>query len=90
MNMNVERTSTRFYVTQFDYESLLNNSKTDLIIHCSPKRNKHPSGKYIISNLVARRFIESKQNTHNWDNHKNFIQDSVPKGLENYFTMSKS
>ncbi|MBT4704552.1 MAG: hypothetical protein HN728_04420 [Flavobacteriales bacterium] len=86
MNTVVERESTRFYVTQADYEALLLSSNASLIIHCLPNNNNHPKGRYTIPNKYARQFIESKQGTHNWANHENFKQDSIPVGLEDFFT----
>ena len=82
----IERSSTRFYITQADYQGLLLDSSASLMIITIPKRNNHPKGRYIIPNRDARTFIESKQGTHNWDSNNNFIQDSIPSGLEKYFT----
>jgi predicted nucleic acid-binding protein len=62
---SIVRTSTRFYVTQADYDELNSNSNAELIIHCVPNKNRHPKGKYVIPNEKARQFIQSKQGTHN-------------------------
>lgn len=88
MKTTVKRESTRFYVTQSDYEELVSFPSASLIIQCLPNKNKHPKGQYDIPNRKAREFIESKQGTHNWNSHKNFKQDSIPTGLEKYFFVS--
>ena len=49
-------------------------------------RNKNTKGRYEIPNRKAREFIESKQGTYNWNSHRNFKQDSIPQGLEKYFS----
>tara|TARA_B110000977_G_C10912561_1_gene429877 strand:+ start:623 stop:883 length:261 start_codon:yes stop_codon:yes gene_type:complete len=77
--------STRFYVTQSDYDGLVSNPNADFVIECTPKKGNHPKGTYTIPNKVARQFIESKQGTHNWTQNKDFKQDGVPVGLEEYF-----
>ena len=81
----VFRKSTRFYVTQSGYDGLVSNSNADFVIECTPKKGNHPKGTYTIQNKVARQFIESKQGKHNWDQHENFKQDTVPVGLEEFF-----
>jgi hypothetical protein len=86
MKTTVKRESTRFYVTQSDYEELVSFPSASLIIHCLPNKNKHPKGRYEIPNRKAREFIESKQGTYNWNSHRNFKQDSIPVGLEKYFS----
>lgn len=86
MKTTVRRESTRFYVTQSDYEELVSSPSASLVIQCLPKINNHPKGRYDIPNDKAREFIESKQGTHNWNSHRNFKQDSIPAGLENYFS----
>ena len=86
MKAETRRKSTRFYVTQSDYEDLNSNPNAILVIQCSPNKNNHPKGTYRIPNNEARMFIKSKRGTHNWDNHENFKQDSVPVGLEDYFS----
>jgi|TARA_B110000908_G_C10236195_1_gene443459 hypothetical protein len=77
--------STRFYVTQSDYDGLVSNPNADFVIECTPKKGNHPKGTYTIPNKVARQFIESKQGTHNWDEHENFKEDQFPVGLEEFF-----
>ena len=86
MKNTVKRESTRFYVTQSDYEKLVSFPSAYLIIQCLPNKNKHPKGRYEIPNRKAREFIESKQGTYNWNSHRNFKQDSIPQGLEKYFS----
>ena len=86
MKNTVKRESTRFYVTQSDYEKLVSFPSAYLIIQCLPNKNKHPKGRYEIPNRKAREFIESKQGTYNWNSHRNFKQDSIPVGLEDYFS----
>ena len=81
----VFRKSTRFYVTQSDYNELVSNPSADFVIKCTPKKGSHPKGTYTIPNKVARQFIESKQGTHNWDEHENFKEDQFPVGLEEFF-----
>jgi|TARA_B110000285_G_C14725787_1_gene424180 hypothetical protein len=81
----VIRKSTRFYVTQSDYDGLVSNPNADFVIECTPKKGNHPKGTYTIPNKVARQFIESKQGTHNWDEHENFKEDQFPVGLEEFF-----
>ena len=81
----VFRKSTRFYVTQSDYDGLVSNPNADFVIECTPKKGNHPKGTYTIPNKVARQFIESKQGTHNWDEHENFKEDQFPVGLEEFF-----
>lgn len=92
MKSTVRRESTRFYVTQGDYEELISNPSASLFIQCSPNKNKHPRGSYDIPNKKAREFIESKQAKPgvNWIKHGNFTQDSIPVGLENFFSRSAS
>ena len=77
--------STRFYVTQSDYDGLVSNPNADFVIECTPKKGNHTKGTYTIQNKVARQFIESKQGTHNWDEHENFKEDQFPVGLEEFF-----
>ena len=81
----VIRKSTRFTVAQSDYDGLVSNPNADFVIECTPKKGNHPKGTYTIPNKVARQFIESKQGTHNWDEHENFKEDQFPVGLEEYF-----
>ena len=81
----VIRKSTRFYVTQSDYDGLVSNPNADFVIECTPNKGNHPKGTYTIPNKVARQFIESKQGTHNWDEHENFKEDQFPVGLEEFF-----
>lgn len=81
----IEYSSTRFYVTQKVYDELIHSPHLDLIINTSPKKGKHPKGVYKLTNNVAKKFIESKQGTYNWDKHENFKQDSIPSELINYF-----
>ena len=81
----VIRKSTRFYVTQSDYDGLVSNPNADFVIECTPKKGNHPKGTYTIPNKVARQFIESKQGTHKWDEHENFKEDQFPVGLEEFF-----
>ncbi len=90
MKSTVRRESTRFYVTQGDYEELISNPSASLFIQCSPNKNGHPRGSYDIPNKKAREFIESKQGGYNWNTHRNFKQDSIPVGLENFFSRSAS
>lgn len=86
MKTSVRRESTRFNVTQSDYDDLVSNPSASLIIQCSPNKNNHPKGRYEIPNNEARQFITSKQGTHNWNSHRNFKQDSIPGGLDDYFS----
>jgi hypothetical protein len=81
----VFRKSTRFYVTQSDYNELVSNPNADFVMCCFPKDNNHPKGYYKVPNQKARQFIESKQGTHNWDEHENFKEDQFPVGLEEFF-----
>ena len=81
----VIRKSTRFTVAQSDYDGLVSNPNADFVINCTPKKGNHPKGTYTIPNKVARQFIESKQGTHNWDEHENFKEDQFPVGLEEFF-----
>ena len=81
----VIRESTRFTVAQSDYDGLVSNPNADFVIECTPKKGNHPKGTYTIPNKVARQFIESKQGTHNWDEHENFKEDQFPVGLEEFF-----
>lgn len=85
----VIRESTRFYVTQSDYDGLVSNPNADLVIECTPKKGNHPKGTYTIPNKVARQFIESKQDWDNWTQNENFIEDTVPAGLEEFFKSEK-
>jgi len=80
------RTSTRFYVTQKDYDELLKFPRADLVIHCAPNDNNHPQGHYRIPNQTALEFIRSKMDTHNWNTHSNFKQDTMPTELRDHFT----
>ncbi|WP_370398579.1 hypothetical protein [Tenacibaculum dicentrarchi] len=80
-----EYSYTRFYITQKIYEKLILNPHSELIINTSPKKGNHPKGLYKLPNKVAKRFIESKQETFNWEKHENFKQDSIPSELINYF-----
>ena len=82
----VKRVSSRFHITQDDYVCLKKNVKASLMIVTTPLTNQHPKGHYIIPNKKARKYIESRQGNHNWRKHKNHIQDSIPFGLEEYFT----
>ena len=86
MKTSIRRESTRFYVTQSDYDNLVSNPGAFLVIQCSPNKNNYPKGRYEIPNNVAKEFIKSKQGTHNWNTHKNFKQDSIPGGLQDYFS----
>jgi len=86
VSIDVTRESTRFYLTQSDYEDLQSNPNSFLVIECIPRRNNHPRGKYKIPNKEAREFISRKQNTPNWNRYANFKQDAIPRGLEEYFT----
>ena len=81
----IEYSSTRFYVTQKVYEELKLSPHLDLIINTAPIKGKHPKGVYKIPNNIARKFIESKQGTYNWDKHENFKQDSIPSEIIKYF-----
>ena len=81
----VIRKSTRFLVTQSDYDELVSNPKADFVIKSNPDKGNHPKGTYTIPNKVARQFIESKQGWDNWTQNENFIEDTVPVGLEEYF-----
>ena len=81
----LEKTSTRFRVTQSMYEELVENPELGLELKIIPKMGKHPKGVYLLPNRVARSFIESKQGTYNWDNHQDFKQDGIPSALRDYF-----
>jgi hypothetical protein len=85
MKKIIEYCSTRFYVTQRVYDELVINPDAELIINASPKKGYHPKGIYKLPNNVAKKFIESKQGTLNWDKHENFKQDSIPSDLITYF-----
>ncbi|MFT5863665.1 MAG: hypothetical protein ACI828_002331 [Flavobacteriales bacterium] len=86
MRKTIEYSSTRFYITQKVYEELTINAESELVINTSPKKGKHPKGFYKLPHKVAKMFIETKQDTYNWDTHKNFKQDSIPTELIDYFT----
>ncbi len=79
------RASTRFYVTESDYQKLLLHPGESLRIDVSPNKGNHPRGYYLIPNNFAIDFIKEKRGTPNWDKHKNFKQDSIPSGLERFF-----
>lgn len=79
---------TRFKVSESDYEYLKSNINNNLILKISPKKGKHPKGQYIIPNIEAISFIESKRVGFNWKKNKNFHQDSIPKELKKFFTKS--
>ena len=75
----------------YSLDLLLISIQTTIIIQIEqiiPIPKAPPSNPEVTSvpNREARKFIESKQGTHNWDNHNNFKQDSIPLGLEEYFT----
>lgn len=77
--------STRFYITQSIYEDLISHPKKSLKIIIVPKKGNHPKGYYLMSNTIAKEFIESKQGSNNWHNHQNFKQDVIPRDLAPYF-----
>ena len=89
MKRKIEYSSTRFYITQKVYKELVASPNSELRIHVIPKKGKHPEGIYELPNKIAREFIESKQGTHNWDNHHDFKQDSIPTTLQDYFIKQK-
>ena len=85
LNPFIEKYTTRFYITEEDYQELKSTPKADLHIQVVPKKGKHPSGIYNIPREEALNFIEAKRTGLNWEKHKNFKQDSVPSALKPYF-----
>jgi hypothetical protein len=81
----VIRESTRFYVTQSNYDELVSNPKADFVIKCEPNNGNHPKGTYRIPNKIARQFVESKMDGLNWKKNKGFNAGYVPNELEEYF-----
>ena len=81
----VIRKSTRFLVTQSDYDELVSKPKADFVIKSNPDKGNHPKGTYTIPNKIARQFVESKHGSRSWDIHENWNQKSVPIELEEYF-----
>ena len=81
----VIRKSTRFLVTQSDYDELVSNPKADFVIKSNRDKGNHPKGTYTIPNKIARQFVESKHGSRSWDINENWNQKSVPIELEEYF-----
>jgi len=77
--------STRFYVTQSDYDGLVSNPNAGLVIECTPKEGNHPKGTYTLPNKIAREFVESKMDLPCWKNDGRYHQGFVPLELEEYF-----
>lgn len=85
LNPFIEKYTTRFYITEEDYQELKSTPKADLHILVAPKKGMHPAGIYNIPRKEALNFIESKRIGFNWEKHQNFKQDSVPSALKSYF-----
>ena len=85
LNPIIEKYTTRFYITEEDYQELKSTPKADLHIQVVPKKGKHPAGIYNIPREEALNFIKAKRTGFNWEKHQNFKQDSVPSALKPYF-----
>ncbi|MCC7404571.1 MAG: hypothetical protein IT288_09265 [Bdellovibrionales bacterium] len=83
----VQRTATRFWVKQVDYDELVASPTKQLVITVQGGKGKkvHPSGVYVIPNNIARQFIRGKMDDLNWQKHLDFKQASIPTELREYF-----
>jgi hypothetical protein len=80
----IYRFTTRFYVSERDYQIVSKTGK-GIEISVVPDKGKHPEGTYDIPHDVIMRFFESERQGNNWKKHKNFNQDGIPSLFSQYF-----